>query len=104
MDFHICAFQFPNRERELLKLALPWRENYIYIITSVHEWNVTKLKNLVSDPFLQLILAMSIPYKDIPDSICWGLSDNGNFSTKSATWLAHGLNLTNSPSWKFSWI
>ena len=58
-------------------------------ITSAHEWDVTKLKSLVSDPLLQLILATPIPYNDIPDSICWGLSGNGNFSTKSATWLAH---------------
>ena len=68
-------------------------------ITSAREWDVTKLKGLVSDPLLQLILTTPIPYNNIPNSICWGLSGNGNFSTKSATWLAHGLNLTNSPSW-----
>jgi len=69
-----------------------------HFITNDHEWDVPKLKGLVSEPFLQLILATPIPYNDITDSICWDLSGNGNFSTKSATWLAHGLNLTNSPS------
>ena len=56
-----------------------------FFITSAHKWDVTKLKSLVSDPLLQLILATPIPYNDIPDSICWGVSGNGDFSTKSAT-------------------
>jgi len=75
-----------------------------HFITSARKWDVTKLKSLVSDPLLQLILATPIPYNDIPNFICWGLSVNCNFSTKSATWLAPELNLTNSPSWEFSWI
>ena len=41
-----------------------------YCITGAHEWDVTKLKSLVSDPLLQLILATPIPYNDISDSSC----------------------------------
>jgi len=75
-----------------------------HFINSAQEWDATKLQNLVSDSILQLILATPIPSNAVPDSIWWGLSGNGNFSTKTATWIAHGLNLTNSPSWEFSWI
>ena len=37
-----------------------------HFITTAHEWDVTKLNGLVSDPLLQLILATPIPYNDIP--------------------------------------
>jgi len=57
-----------------------------------------KLKELVDDTHLQLILATPIPSSPIPDSVCWGLSRNGEFSTKSATWAAHDLDIKNSPS------
>ena len=53
---------------------------------------------------MQLVLATPIPFSPIPDSICWGLLENGDFSTKSATWAAHNLETKNSPSWEFSWI
>ena len=35
-------------------------------------------------------------------NICWGLSGTGYFSSKSATWLAHGLDLTTATLWEFS--
>jgi len=67
-------------------------------ITDAKEWDVMKLKELVDDVHLQLILARPIPSNPIPDSVCWGLSENEDFSTKTATWAAHGLDIKNSPS------
>ena len=63
-----------------------------------------KLRGLVDTNSLQLILATPIPSNQLPDSICWGLSSTDNFSSKSATWLAHGLDLTTATPWEFSWI
>ena len=58
----------------------------------------------MDDATLQLILATPIPSNSIPDSVCWGLSGNGDFSTKTATWAAHGLDIKSSPPWEYSWI
>jgi len=63
-----------------------------------------KLRELVDDVNLQLILATSIPSNPIPDSVCWRLSGNGDFTTKTVTWAAHGLDIKSSPSWEYSWI
>jgi len=38
------------------------------------------------------------------DSFCWGLNGSGEFTTKSATWLAHGSDVSQQPSWQFKWI
>jgi len=73
-------------------------------ITDANEWDVMKLKELVDDDHLQLILVTPISSNTISDSICWGLSRNGDFSTKVATWAAHDLDIKNSPSWEYSWI
>ena len=75
-----------------------------HFITEAKEWDVLKLTELLDDASLQLILATPIPSSHIPDSVCWGLSGNGDFSTKTATWAAHGLALKNSLSWEYGWI
>ena len=75
-----------------------------HFISSEKEWDLFKLKELVADAQLQLILATPICSSAIPDSICWGLFETGDFTTKSATWAAHELNPINAPSWEFSWI
>jgi len=58
----------------------------------------------LDDVHLQLILAKPIPSNPIPDSVCWGLSGNGGFSMKTATWAAHGVDIKNTPAWEYSWI
>jgi len=35
-------------------------------------------------------MGIAVSITDIADSFCWGLSSSGYFTTKSATWLAHG--------------
>ena len=72
-----------------------------YFITGTKEWDILKLNDLVDAVTLQLILATPIPSHPIPDSVCWGLSGNGDFSTKTATWAAHGLDIKRSPSWEW---
>jgi len=39
-------------------------------ITEAKEWDVMKLKVLIDDVHLQLILATPIPSSTIPDSVC----------------------------------
>jgi len=76
-------------------------------ISPDEEWDMAKLLAPVTPQCLQAILATPIPANQIPDSICWVLSGSGEFSTKTATWAAHGLdlqqsnprNLTGSESW-----
>ena len=67
-------------------------------------WDIVSLQQLVIHTCLQAMLATPIPYNPIPDSICWGLSRSGDFSTKSATWVAHGLDLRKSHFWEFRCI
>ena len=52
----------------------------LHFITGNNEQNVAKLQPLVGTGQLQLILTIPIPFNSIPDSICWGLSGNGEFS------------------------
>jgi len=47
------------------------------------------------------IKGIDIPFNDIDDSFCWGLSSLGEFTTKSATWLAYNLRQSN---WDRKWI
>ena len=75
-----------------------------HFISPTKEWDLSKLRQVVDEDILKLILATPIPFNPILDSVCWGLSGNGLFSTKSATWAAHDLNLVASPSWPFHWI
>ena len=63
-----------------------------------------KFKVLVDDVHLQLILTTPIPSSTILDFVCWELLGNGNFSTKTAAWAAHELDIKNSPPWEYSWI
>jgi len=73
-------------------------------ITDAKEWDVMKLKVLVDDVHLQLILATHIPSSTIFDSVCCGPSGNGDFSIKTTTSAAHELDFKNSPSWECNWI
>jgi len=77
-----------------------------HFISPTKEWDLPKLRQHVDDDLLKLILATPIPFSPIPDSVCWGLSGNGDLvnTTKSATWAAHDIDLVNTPSWEFHWI
>jgi len=35
------------------------------------------------------IIEIALPLTDRKDSFCWRVNSSGEFSTKSATWLAH---------------
>jgi len=75
-----------------------------HVISANNEWDITKLQGLVNDSWIQLIYVTPLPFNPLSDSICWVLSGSGEFSTKSATWIAHGLDFHKSPEWEFSWI
>ena len=68
------------------------------------QWNAHKLHTFLRSPTLvQKILGIPIPLTDINDSFCWGLSSSGSFTTKSATWLAQGIE-QEEPPWPFKGI
>jgi len=74
-------------------------------ITPNKRWNLAKLsQELMHGNILKRIQGIDIPQSDMDDSICWGLHSSGQFSTKSATWLAHDTKPLNQPDWKFKWI
>jgi len=73
-------------------------------ISPTKEWDIAKLQSVVDPLHLSLILATPLPTHPFPDSVCWGLSGNGNFSTKTATSAAHELDFVNKPGWKYNWI
>ena len=68
------------------------------------QWNVSKLHSYLRNPALvQKILGLPIPLTDIKDSFCWGLSTSGAFTTKTASWLAHG-HVHNDALWPYKGI
>ena len=68
------------------------------------KWNITKLWHYSQHPdIIQKILGIPISLVDIKDSFCWGLSSTGEFTTRSATWLAHDLG-QDGWTWPFNWI
>jgi len=75
-----------------------------HFITVSKEWDTARLSLLVGSVHSQLILATPIPNNSIPDSVCWGLSGNGHFSTKTATWVTHELDLVHPRVWDYNWI
>jgi len=52
---------------------------------------------------IQAILAKLYPLT-LSQLYLLGLSENGEFSTKIATWRTHGLDMTNPPSWEYKLI
>ena len=55
------------------------------------QWNLEKLRLMIQNPIVrQQILGIALPIIETDDSLCWGLNGSGEFTTKSATWLAHG--------------
>jgi len=100
---HFCLDNWFANDNLATLLAIP---NVFQIDTSfmvsqfispAKEWDTLKLKELVDDVHLQLILATPIPPSSIPDSVCWGLLGTGDFTTKPATWAAHGIDPMTAP-------
>jgi len=45
---------------------------------------------MIQDPLvIQKIIGIALPITETLDSFCWGFNGSGEFTTKSATWLAH---------------
>jgi len=72
-------------------------------ITPGKQWDTAKLTQALPPDLVQAVQGIPIPVTDIPDSFCWGLTGNGEFSTKSATWKAHGIT-SEQPVWKYKWV
>ncbi|XP_056690230.1 uncharacterized protein [Spinacia oleracea] len=68
-----------------------------------HEWDSDKLKSIVPPALAMKIKGLPIPTRDLEDSPIWGATSTGEFSVKSATWIAHGLPFS-SHTWNYNWI
>jgi len=74
-------------------------------ITPQRQWNIPKLCQVLPDQaIIQKIRGIDIPTTDLEDTICWGLDKTGEFTTKSATWLAHKSQPLKKPDWAHKWI
>ena len=59
---------------------------------------------LQNNTIIQQIRGMDIPYSNIEDFACWGLHSSDEFTTKSATWLAHSTKPLSQLDWDDRWI
>ena len=67
--------------------------------------NVSKLAQYIGrGDIIQKIIGIPLSITAINDSYCWGLSSSGNFTTKTATWLAHDHLVIEAPVWQFKLI
>ncbi|XP_074271593.1 uncharacterized protein LOC141595528 [Silene latifolia] len=73
-------------------------------ITLDKQWDVSKLSDTVNNDIVNQIVNILLPHNDIPDTLLWGLYVDGNFSTKTPTWLAQGLFDRNIDKCEFYWI
>ena len=71
-------------------------------ITPLRKWDVDKLSQVIpNNTIIQQIRGIDIPLSSLEDSFCWGLHSSGDFTTKSATWLAHTSEPLSHPDWQF---
>jgi len=73
-------------------------------ITPDKQWDSSKLSQYLPPSLIQTIQSIPLPITDVDDSFCWGYSDSGGFSTKTATWKAHENIPRDQPKWKYRWI
>ena len=61
-------------------------------ITSDRRWNLDLLKLILNDhTIISRIIGVPIPVGEVEDSMSWGLNSSGEFTMKSTTWHAHGI-------------
>ena len=91
-----------NWPRDLVSNPLATVSDFI---TPFRKWDIAKLSQVIPNTnIIQQIRGIDIPNSCIEDSFCWGLHSSGDFTTKSATWLAHNSKPLSHPDWPFRWI
>lgn len=73
-------------------------------IDSHNQWNTNLLRLVVPQNIINDICDIPIPLNNILDEFFWGYSNNGDFTTKSASWLAQGLEHQFKSKCGFHWI
>ena len=68
------------------------------------QWDAAKLCQVLPSHLVSVVQGIPIPFTDVPDSFCWGLTGNGDFTTKSATWKAHDHLSYSLQPWKYNWL
>ncbi|XP_056695811.1 uncharacterized protein [Spinacia oleracea] len=67
------------------------------------EWDLPKLLTFLPLSLVQKIKGIAIPSLDIIDTPIWGPTTSGEFSVKSATWIAHDIP-DGLARWEYRWI
>jgi len=63
------------------------------------------LKIILNDhPIISRVVGIPLLVSEMEDSINWGLSRSGEFTMKSATWPAHGIQHSMDAPWPYLWI
>ncbi|XP_056688407.1 uncharacterized protein [Spinacia oleracea] len=78
----------------------------VYVNSFIDEsknWDIRKLSSFLTPELVQKIKGIPIPVNEVPDNPIWGCTNSGEFSVKSATWLAHELPVSDK-KWEFRWI
>ena len=75
------------------------------VITRDHCWDVNTNRSLVrQENIVQKIIGIPLPFSEMADSFRWAPTGSGEFSTKTATWMAHNSFHTKDPKWTYNWI
>ena len=89
--FNFCLF-FPSKRMVMTNII-----KHCSTLFPIAFNNQPNFNSLVDSVHLQLILATPLPTNSFRDWVCSGLSGNDEFSTKTATWAAHRLDLIHKP-------
>ena len=73
------------------------------VISSDRCQDVTKIQRLVTkEDIVQKIIGLPLSHIETEDTISWGFTSSGQFSTKIATWAAHKTCEYNDTRWTFN--
>ena len=108
------SFWFDNwiKNRNLVDIIgideenIPQPDVKIYdYITQQSQWDISRLKIVLnSHPIVQKIQDIPIPIRETEDSFCWELNSSGDFSIKSTTWIAYGIQSHETSKWSYNWM
>lgn len=68
------------------------------------KWNENNLKQVLPNNVVQDIMNIHLSYNQVQDKMFWGLTTNGQYNTKSGTWLAQGIQDKIKDKCNYHWI
>ena len=73
-------------------------------ISNYGSWDSVKLRLFLPPELVKSVLLVFLPSNPQVDSLCWGLSPDGEYSVKSGVLLAQGLSLSSDSKVEYAWI